>query len=415
MPRRAKGAYSAEVPRSWRWRVLLLPLALRLTACTEPNDPAQDAPDDGADNAGAVGGSTTRSAGGGGGETEPSGGATTQGNAGSSAAGPPPGPDAGVVTGDPPAAADASIPSLPARPPDLQHTFVDITVAAGEEQDGVCQSWTIGNAEPFFVNRVVASNQGAFHHSNWIWVHEADYDGPDGTWPCAERGFDQILAAAGGGVFFAQSTQSRTDTQAFPENVAFEVPAHARLIGDVHMLNPSDAPVTSNLHFDVYTLEGSQVEVKLQPMAFTNNALEIVPGMKTQARMQCAMPQPDFDVYYVLPHYHGNGRALRVDVAGGPRGGMSVFGGGGVYGEALGATFDPPLAVSGAEGLIITCDYENLGSAVLGYGTGGQEMCVVLIYSTGAKAGGMGVSALTAMDVAGVHQTDALCVAVSVP
>ncbi len=307
------------------------------------------------------------------------------------------------------------VPAAPREPPAFEHTFAELTIAAGEEQSGVCQSWTLGNEQAFFVNRVDSINLGAFHHSNWIWVDEASYPGDDGTWPCADRGFDQILAAAGGGVFFAQSTQSLKDTQAFPEGVAFEVPAHARIIGDVHMLNPSDVAAKTSLRFALYTIPESEVRVKLQPMAFTNTALEVVPGGETTAHMQCAMPQPDFDVYYVLPHYHGNGRELRIDVAGGPMDGANVFSSDGAYGEALGTTFDPPIAVTGAEGLVISCDYTNLGSQVLGYGNGDQEMCVVLVYSTGAKAGGMGISALSAMDVGGVHVTDALCVSIGVP
>jgi hypothetical protein len=327
--------------------------------------------------------------------------------------------DGGVDPASPTAAADGSVldaaTAPPGEPPDLSHTFAELTVAAGEERTGLCQSWTVGNDEPLFVNRVLATNTGGLHHSNWIWVDETSYPGPDGSWPCAERGFEQILAGAVGGVFFAQSTQSRSDTQAFPDGVAFEMPARVRIIGDTHLLNPSDAEAKTSVHFDLYTLPAADVRVKLQPMAFTNTALEVAAGGDTRAHMQCAMPQPDFDIYYVLPHFHGTGRELRIDVAGGAMDGTNVFTSTGSYGEPLGQTFDPPLLVRGALGLGITCDYRNAGSSILRYGFGDQEMCVVLIYSTGKKAGGTAIANFSAMDVGGVHQTDALCLSVGAP
>lgn len=303
-------------------------------------------------------------------------------------------------------------PPVPPEPPDLEHTFEPITIAPGEEVTGTCQSWTLNNDAPVFVNRVVASNQGAFHHSNWIWVRDTDYPGPDGTWPCADRGFDQILAGAVGGVFFAQSTQAKTDTQAFPEGVAFELPAHARIIGDVHLLNTTPDSMTTTLSFEVYGIEASTVRVPLQPMAFTNTALELAPLMRTRARMQCATPVPDFDVYYVLPHYHQLGVGMQITVAGGPMDGSLLFESDVPYGEPAGRTYDPPLSITGALGLGITCEYDNPRAEPVRYGVGDQEMCVTLIYSSGRKAGGMAVSNLTVQDEGGVRRTDALCIAV---
>jgi hypothetical protein len=323
------------------------------------------------------------------------------------------GGDAAVHEGD--AAMPAVDAGPPAAPPDLMHTFPVLTVPANQELIGVCQSWTLGNDAPLNVNRVVASNGGGFHHSNWIWVDDTSYDGTDGTWKCDERGFDQILAGAVGGVFFAQSTQARGDTQAFPAGVAFEMPAHARIIGDVHLLNPTDADIDTSLSFELYTLPADEVQVKLQPMAFTNTALDIAASSETHARMECATPQPDFDIYYVLPHYHSMGLGMQIDVMGGAMDGNNLFMNMGGYGESVGRTFDPPIAVRGADGLAITCNYQNDRATSVGYGEGDQEMCVTLIYSSGAKAGGTAVTNFSTEDNAGVHSTDALCVAVGSP
>jgi hypothetical protein len=334
-----------------------------------------------------------------------------------------PGHDAGARAASPATSvadaghsADAgSAAAAPSAPPDFAHTFPDLTVGAGAELIGTCQSWTLGNDQPVYVNRVVSSNDGGFHHSNWIWVDDTSYDGPDGTWQCADRGFDQILAGAVGGVFFAQSTQARHDTQAFPEGVAFEMPAHARIIGDVHLLNAGDTAVTTRLGFELYTLPANAVRVQLQPMAFTNTALDIAASTDTSARMECATPQPDFDIYYVLPHYHVMGLGMRIDVMGGPMDRTNVFSAMGGFGMSVGQTFDPPIAVHGADGLAITCDYRNPRASTVGYGEGDQEMCVTLIYSSGAKAGGTAIDNFSTLDDGGVHRTDALCVSVGSP
>ena len=79
--------------------------------------------------------------------------------------------------------------------------------------------------------------------------------------------------------------------------------------------------------------------------------------------MECATPQPDFDVYYVLPHYHSMGLGMRIDVLGGPMDGANLFSNMGGYGESVGRTFDPPIAVRGADALAITCDYRTRAPA----------------------------------------------------
>ena len=99
-------------------------------------------------------------------------------------------------------------------------------------------------------------------------------------------------------------------------------------------------------------------------------------------------------------------------------GGLAVHARGGgscAAGEPLGAGFEPPIRVTGALGFGITCEYDNPRAQTVQYGIGDQEMCVVLMYSSGGKAGGMALANLTSSNAGGVHSTDALCVSVGVP
>ena len=92
--------------------------------------------------------------------------------------------------------------------------------------------------------------------------------------------------------------------------------------------------------------------------------------------------------------------------------GSNIFQSMGAIGNSLGKTFDPPIAIKGSTGLAVTCDYRTPGTSTVKYGEGDQEMCVVLIYSDGKKAVGETFGNLTTNDSGGVHQTDALCIAV---
>ncbi len=297
------------------------------------------------------------------------------------------------------------------RVPTLTHEFPLLTVQARQELPDQCMSWTLNNEEPLWVNTVQADNDGAFHHSNWVYVPDTAYEGPDGNWRCDERGFEQVTAANMGGVFFAQSTQARTDEQRFPDGVAFQVPAHARVIGQVHALNLQTTDVSTQLRFSVFTIPEEEVTVRLRSMAYTNLGLDIAPQSQTHARMDCTLSDTDFNVYYVLPHYHELGQTMRVSVIGGPNDGLEIFRATANYGDPLGGTLDPPVAVTGATQLRVSCEYDNPRDVSVGYGIGDQEMCVVLIYSdTDRQAGGFAASNRSNELVNGVHVTDANCI-----
>lgn len=292
----------------------------------------------------------------------------------------------------------------------LTHTFPELSVPSSFENANQCQSWTLHNDAPLWVNAVVAKNQGALHHSNWVFVPDDAYDGPDGNWQCEDRAFEQIAAAAMGGVFFAQSTQALRDEQKFPQGAAFEIPAHARIIGQVHTLNVTDDTIDTRLSFEVTTLDADQVTIPLRAMAFTNYALELPPRTKTRARMDCGVPQPDLSIYYVLPHYHSLGSTMTVSVLGGASDGEEIFRATATYGDALGKTYDPPVVLEGAEKLRIACEYDNPRDEQVGYGVGDQEMCVVLIYSNADMQGGGFASKNAKVEtVDGVNVTDAPC------
>ncbi len=274
--------------------------------------------------------------------------------------------------------------------PTLVHSFEPIMVERSEEVSGECQSWTLNNDEPLFVSKIRQTNDGAWHHSNWFFVPETTYPGPDGTWRCDDRGFHDVTAGLEGGAFFAQSTQALQELQAFQKGAVLEIPPRHKIVGGVHLVKVSASALETALHFDIETVPEEEVEVRLRPIAFTNTALDIEPQAESRYGMTCDLaPQfqnllgepPDFSIYYVLAHYHEWGNYFRlsfVDDLGADR---TIFELEGSIGEPLGITLDPPIASQGAGRLRVECGYINNTDRRLTYGLAGKEMCVFLAYS----------------------------------
>ena len=94
---------------------------------------------------------------------------------------------------------------------------------------------------------------------------------------------------------------------------------------------------------------------------------------------QVAAGQPfDMKLYYVLPHYHALGNYFRLEIMGGPNDGQEILTLEGFNAEANGVVFDPPIDLTGADGLRVTCGYQNPTGVEVEWGIGDQEMCEFL-------------------------------------
>jgi hypothetical protein len=304
--------------------------------------------------------------------------------------------------------------------PALSYSFEPIAVDASEEISGVCQSWTLHNAEPLYVSKIRQRNDGAWHHSNWFFVPEGTYDGPDGTWDCEERGFHDVGAALAGGAFFAQSTQTFEELQAFQEGAVLEIPPRHRIVGGVHLVNASAAPMNTALSFDIETVAEEDVRVRLRPIAFTNTSLDIEPQAESRFGMTCNLQAPfesmlgtpaDYNIYYVLAHYHEWGNYFRLSFVDDDGGDRTIFELRNSIGEPLGSTVDPPIHSQGASSLRVECGYLNDTDARLTYGLGGHEMCVFLAYTDAELTIGADSGANTSMgpNEDGVFMNETAC------
>jgi hypothetical protein len=296
--------------------------------------------------------------------------------------------------------------------PTLTHSFAPLAIEAGEEISGVCQSWTLDNDETLYVSKIRQRNEGAWHHSNWFFVPEDTYPGPDGTWDCDERGFHDVSAAFEGGAFFAQSTQALEELQAFQEGAVLEIPPRHKIVGGVHLVNISASPLDTGLSFDIETIPEQNVQVRLRPIAFTNTALDIEPQAESRFGMTCDLGvSSDYNIYYVLAHYHEWGNYFRLSFVDDDGGERTIFELRNSIGEPLGITLDPPINSQDASKLRVECGYINDTEEPLTYGLAGHEMCVFLAYSDAPLKLGATSGDNTAMgpDENGVYMNETAC------
>jgi hypothetical protein len=264
------------------------------------------------------------------------------------------------------------------------HAFADFTTPPGGETLGLCQSFTINNPEELWVNAVELEQDESSHHSNWTFVPDDHFDGPDGVWKCDERKYNELDAALSGGVLYAQSTQATHEVQKFPNGAAVRIPPYSRIIGDVHLLNTTAAPVTGHVSLRLYSLPPAEVKVKLVPFHLNYQGLDIPPHVTSRFTGECEMDNQfpngklEMKVYYILPHTHAMASRFFVGVLGGPDDGKSLLEIKGFDAGPHGRAFDPPYDMNGAQGFRFGCQYQNMRDVAVKWGFGDQEMCELL-------------------------------------
>jgi len=266
-----------------------------------------------------------------------------------------------------------------------------IPLASGQEISNLCFSWTVGNAEPLYVNRVrMTATSAGIHHSNWYFVPADTYPGEDGLWPCRDRGFNTVGAATAGGVLFGQSTQNVDEVQQFRPGAALTLPPNSVVVADLHLINTTPDDTDVGIGLEMTAIDEADLTTPLTGFSFDYYPLAIPPRSRAEFSTTCemalshrrALMRPlDFSVHYVLPHYHALGTFLRLEVVGGPNDGQVIWETRNPIGEPLGGPVEPPLSLEGAEAVRLTCGYDNPTDREVGWGIGDQEMCVAFGFS----------------------------------
>ena len=271
--------------------------------------------------------------------------------------------------------------------------FGPVSIAAHSEDTSKCVSLDLHNDEPIYVNQVELTTGPGFHHSNWLFVPEHSFDGPDGVFTCSDRNYDQVAAGILGGVFFAQSTQSEHEVQSFPFGVAIKVPAHSKLVAQIHLLNTGDDDLELTPAIAYTPINKRDVSTLLSSMDFEYHPLGLPPGKRSTFTVECDIASkhmellgraPDFKIYYALAHYHQWGTGLHIEAVRDDGEAATIYSTSNAIGDALGGTIAPAFDMTGYSKVRLTCEYFNDTAGMIYYGNGGGEMCVFNAFSDSA-------------------------------
>jgi hypothetical protein len=260
----------------------------------------------------------------------------------------------------------------------VTHAIAPTTLEPGEERLS-CYAWTLGNEAPLYVDTVTFANEGAFHHSNWFVVPDDVYEGPDGEWDCAARGFDQFAAAQAGTVLFAQSTQAWNESMDLVDGAVVRIPARSKIVGDVHLLNTTPAPSQTRGYMTLDLIRPWDVTTVLVPLQLTYLDLSIPPNSRIRFVGQCQIKPltGTVDIHYVLPHYHATADYFALETVDPAGTRETLLQRDGYAAGPLGHTFDPPVAWDAATDMLrFACGYDNWTTERLHWGIGIDEMCV---------------------------------------
>jgi len=281
-------------------------------------------------------------------------------------------------------------------------SFGPFELVSGEEKTDLCVSQTLHNDKPIYVNSVELVSATGVHHSNWFWVPDYVFAGPDGDWSCTERGYNEAIAGIKGGVLFAMSTQNTHEIQTFPDSAVIKIPEHSKIVAGVHLLDATDGPVSVPLNLTLKPIPEGDVTVVLAGLSFENQSIAIPPHATSRFTVECDLAQrhqdlfgrlPDFKIYYALPHYHGLGTALTFEALRDSDGGADM-----VWettqriGDNLGGPRDPLFDMTGHSKLRFACTFENPRDATVKWGVGDQEMCIIVAYTDSTYTWGGGIT-----------------------
>jgi len=282
--------------------------------------------------------------------------------------------------------------------------FGPFDVAPSQEISDQCVQITLHNDTPLFINQVELTTGPGFHHSNWFFVPADDpakgivgaFSGADGVFKCADRSFDQAIAAFKGGVLFAQSTQSQHDVQAFPPGAAIKIPAGSKLVTTIHLLNATDKPLHLAPTITLTPIAEASVTTRLAGVSFEDHALGLPPNAKSRFELDCDLTPawqnlysfgnvsstaPDFKLYYALAHYHALGTGMTIEGIRPDNTSTMIFTTANRVGDGLGERLDPLFDMTGYSRIRFSCDYYNNTAATVPWGIGSNEMCVFLAFS----------------------------------
>jgi hypothetical protein len=252
----------------------------------------------------------------------------------------------------------------------IQIALPEIEVAPSEEKQ-TCWYTTFDSDEPVWLSGYRAFQGKIGHH---IIAFQTLENVPDGTLVDCTSG---AAMATWLPLLLAQEVTGLE----LPAGYGIRIPARAKLVFQMHYVNPSSSPVIAR---DYVNLNFADDQVNITGAApFANSVLELdVPPEESTLKYRCTVPQ-QMNVFSVLGHMHEHGVAFSVS-AGAPGAqeiiyDYPVWDGPGFRDTPPVKTWplESPLVLNAGDLVDVSCTWNNPTGSALGFP---QEMCASLLW-----------------------------------
>lgn len=243
-------------------------------------------------------------------------------------------------------------------------------------QQHVCVVVDLGNEAPVWVNRVSASLSGGSHH---LIVDRQPasamlYSDPKTCAPTMASDTSRLI--------IAQQKETAVD---LPSGVAFKLEAHQKLFLQLHYFNVDETAhdISGMLNLTVVdTSEATPIEAK---NLFTGSTTINVPAhgqSETKAFYQPKAASGTRRVFALTSHTHRLGIQATIERVGSmSAAAVKPLHQSTTWSEPPLTQIDPPLSFTGADGLRLTCRYNNDTDQPVSFGVEAeQEMCFMWLY-----------------------------------
>ena len=232
-----------------------------------------------------------------------------------------------------------------------------------------------------FVGGAMLETEKGLHHGN---ITTRPKTG-EGIRPCDQEtvdgGSEAFDIVQGGAVLFGSSTQLEGEEwRHFPNDMAYRVKDDFEIVARMHYLNATSEVLEVSPRYEWFTIPEADVTEELAPMFWAINDFELPPKSETTLTADCQFYEP-MKIVEAMPHMHQLGTHFGARIVGGPNDGQIFLDQKGYDPDGAIRSFDPPVDLTGSEGVSFSCTWNNTFDKTIVEGIGDDEMCMLFGYA----------------------------------
>ncbi|MFN4147426.1 MAG: hypothetical protein ACK4GN_16485 [Runella sp.] len=242
----------------------------------------------------------------------------------------------------------------------------------------------INNPTDLYVNRIQISMRPGSHH--FILYSYRDPNAP--LMPPfnqirdlrnADNSLNILTVASMSNHVFWAGAQTSTHDYKLPEGTALIIPANSSFDLNSHYVNKTNAPISGEIHTNLYTIPKDKVKNVLYALDLGNTNFSLPPGQKTVISKTFTFNNPT-KILMLTSHTHKLGEKFIIRIKGGSRDGQIVYENTD-WEHPLIKDFPTPIALQKGEGLTSEVHFNNTTTRTVRFGlTSEDEMAIIFGY-----------------------------------